>query len=314
MYLCMKKELYQDALDIGLNEIKNIFTKTKLSLTFNQHEYPFEYQHNITTLNAYITQCAMICEQSLIKTTQQNASQLWLHFLDEICLMINSLSSVTATTKMVVAFKKSIFTQLQEFIKQMCCYVSTQNIIEILYNNFKGNEFSLLNKLIEQMMKTFSNIDKLLKSTKGIQKSFIQQLVGNYIKEKEKGNTFVIDVCSYCKLKMDKSMKGAFYFFGCGHVVHVKCVRGKGGCPVCETEDDDNDNNNNKCGDDNVSVLELKHKQQQQQDEEMKMEMLHHFKYQHIVKKNNIHKKLYKYDKSYCELLDMMTNDDDYLF
>ena len=310
MYLCMKKELYQDALDIGLNEIKNIFTKTKQSLTF-QHEYPLEYQHNITTLNAYITQCAIICEQSLIKTTQQNASQLWLHFLDEICLMINSLSSVTATTKMVVAFKKSIFTQLQEFIKQMCCYVSTQDIIEILYNNFKGNEFSLLNKLIEQMMKTFSNIDKLLKSTKGIQKSFIQQLVGNYIKEKEKGNTFVIDVCDYCKLKMDKSIKGAFYFFGCGHVVHTKCVRGKGGCPVCGEEEDDDDNNT--WGNDNVSMLELKHKQQQQ-DEEMKMEMLHHFKYQHTVKKNNIHKKLHKYDKSYCELLDMMTNDDDYLF
>ena len=109
---------------------------------------------------------------------------------------------------------------------------------------------------------------------------------------------------------MDKSIKGAFYFFGCGHVVHTKCVRGKGGCPVCGEEEDDDDNNT--WGNDNVSMLELKHKQQQ--DEEMKMEMLHHFKYQHTVKKNNIHKKLHKYDKSYCELLDMMTNDDDYLF
>ena len=317
MYLCMKKELYQEALDIGLNEIKNIFTKTKLSLSLNQHEYPLEYQHNITMLHTYITQCAVICEQSLIKTTQQNASQLWLYFLDEICLMINSLSNVNATTKMSVAFKKSIFTQLQEFIKQMCCYVSTQSIIEILYNNFQGNEFSLLNKLIEQMMKTFSNIDKLLKSTKGIQKSFIQQLVGSYIKEKEKGNTFVIDVCDYCKQKMDKSIKGAFYFFGCGHVVHAKCVERrnerKGGCPVCENEEDD-DNGDNMGDNDDVNMLKLKQQQQQQQDEEMKMEMLHHFTYQHTVKKNNIHKKLHKYDKSYCELLDMMTNDDDYLF
>jgi hypothetical protein len=101
--------------------------------------------------------------------------------------------------------------------------------------------------------------------------------------------------------------------------VHAKCVGGrnrrKGGCPVCENEEEDDDSDNMGNDNDEVSVLKLKQQQQQQQeDEEMKMEMLHHFTYQHTVKKNNIHNKLHKYDKSYCELLDMMTNDDDYLF
>ena len=310
IFLYNKREQFKEAILMGIKEIRNIVEKIKKNIL----ELQYDNSEHLNNLEEYIKKCINICELCSERSDPSEANELWISLFDELCKTIKSLSNQLPQGKHLEELHSKLFDYLEEFLQQMCCYVSLVDISQRILNNFEDEKkISGITKLLGKMCKTSSNLNVVLQSVKKVQKAEIMNKLNHLKKEDRKGISFRLKICNSCGLSITEgNNKGTFYSFGCGHVTHPNCImltRNKKErinevhCPVCKKD---------MYGFENYECIKNEEQidsQEQYVDENNYKLREEYLKLQEKRKRNHLIGKLIMFEKSMNEKIKVLHND-----
>ena len=119
--------------------------------------------------------------------------------------------------------KDTLQKSIEELLKQMCLFVSIQNLVEYVTENQNRAQYKEFKCILESMLRTNTSFDRVLNSTMTILKRAINNSEIDRRKITLKGNSYNYKKCDVCHELFEDSKNEIVLCFGCGHQSHKKC-------------------------------------------------------------------------------------------
>ena len=119
--------------------------------------------------------------------------------------------------------KDTLQKSIEELLKQMCLFVSIQNLVEYVTENQNRAQYKEFKCILESMLRTNTSFDRVLNSTMTILKRAINNSEIDRRKITLKGNSYNYKKCDVCHELFEDSKNEIVLCFGCGHQSHKAC-------------------------------------------------------------------------------------------
>ena len=119
--------------------------------------------------------------------------------------------------------KDTLQKSIEELLKQMCLFVSIQNLVEYMTENQNRAQYKEFKCILESMLRTNTSFDRVLNSTMTILKRAINNSENERKKITLKGNSYNYKKCDVCHELFEDSKNETVLCFGCGHQSHKAC-------------------------------------------------------------------------------------------
>ena len=168
------------------------------------------------------------------KETHKEGEDLWFNLLENLYKFedeceknevnikeTNELIKISEYRKKKV--KDTLQTNIEELLKQMCLFVSIQNLVEYVTENQNRAQYKEFKCILESMLRTNTSFDRVLNSTMTILKRAINNSETERRKITLQGNNYNYKKCDVCNEFFEKSKNEIILCFGCGHQSHKAC-------------------------------------------------------------------------------------------
>ena len=119
--------------------------------------------------------------------------------------------------------KDTLQKSIEELLKQMCLFVSIQNLVEYVTENQNRAQYKEFKCILESMLRTNTSFDRVLSSTMTILKRAINNSENERRKITLQGNNYNYKKCDVCHEYFEDSKNEIVLCFGCGHQSHKAC-------------------------------------------------------------------------------------------
>lgn len=233
IFILMKIKKNKRALEIALIEIGKVYENMRRNLVngpFNQNNHEIY----IEDLKKGIEQCEAICEN--VESDDLEIEDLWFSLLTELYKILKQFKSIKTDNhqESLKEIEDSLSFQIEQILKQMCCYISINKVIDQVTENFKDAEFKEFKLLLVKMLSSFSHMNIVLTSAKQLLGNSVRCGVKEYTKIKNKGEVYKLDKCDVCQKGFSYEKRERIFVFPCGHKEHEKCVVEISGNLVCQ--------------------------------------------------------------------------------
>ena len=193
--------------------------------------------------------CKTICKEnsesllkkvSLEKEAKDESPEGEKFWFDLLQRLYEFEAEVEKNKKLDESSKKSIQSTIhigiEDLLKQMCLYVSIQDLISEVTQQQEKDQYKELQKraqykefktILESMLRSNTSFDRVLHSVMAILKDSIDNSESNRKKVTAKGNNYNYKKCDVCNKNFENSKEEIIYCFGCGHQSHERCCHKK---------------------------------------------------------------------------------------
>lgn len=233
IFILMKIKQNKRALEIALIEIGKVYENMRKNLVngpFNQNNHEIY----IEDLKKGIEQCEAICENE--ESDDLEIEDLWFSLLTELYKILKQFKSIKIEERQesLKEIEDSLSFQIEQILKQMCCYISINKVIDQVTDNFKDAEFKEFKLLLVKMLSSLSHMNIVLTSAKHLLSNSVQCGIKEYTKAKKEGKKYKLDKCDICQKGFSYEKRERIFVFPCGHKEHEKCVVEINGNVVCQ--------------------------------------------------------------------------------
>ena len=229
---------YNKALSVALNEIDNIFTKTKnIIINKDDFEIDIDSRNNLKyikedlfyklqrNINIAIKICQKVSGNSEKSTTGNMHLQLWYNLFRKIFEMYEDIKQSNKNNSLEeISLVLLLNNELENFLKNSFAYQGSKKIIYYIINIIENkDEYQDFMNIFHKILPSLKNFSSLLKSGSTMYRNFTFKYV-EMMKEKTfQGVDLNIFKCKVCKKRFDKFDKQKIIAFQCGHMLHLKC-------------------------------------------------------------------------------------------
>ena len=245
---CMDNNILDSAIFLyqTLGESKNALDLNQKNLEQEFYNYlKDDLYDDKTQFSEKLNICIDICKEnseSLTKKvindegkeTRKEGEDLWFNLLenlynfedecdkDEIKLK-ESFEVIKISEYRRKKVKDTLQKKIEELLKQMCLFVSIQNLVEYVTENQNRAQYKEFKCILESMLRTNTSFDRVLSSTMTILKRAINNSENDRRKITLKGNNYNYKKCDVCHELFEDSKNEIVLYFGCGHQSHKSC-------------------------------------------------------------------------------------------
>ena len=281
----------KNAVEIIITEIKTNYNNIIKNIFKNVFNYNLNniYIQNIKNL---VEIGIKICQNKNNNFNNNNNNnnnfdneELWLEILSELYLILNDSKNLLEKENNINLdnFIDSYTFIIQNYLKNMCFYVSINKILDTVTNNNNVAEFKEFKKLLLDMLFLFKNLGTILNDVKILYNNKIILNKKKFVDEKENGIFVDKNKCDFCSKDFEKDKK--IFVFGCKHVFHdYCCFNNKNNvyeCLICkikeinlfgeENSNNFDNNNNNENNNNNINNINIEDDDDEEKEtEEMK--------------------------------------------
>ena len=233
----------KNAIEIILTEIKTNYNNIIKNI--------FKSVFNINLNNFFIQNIKNLVENGIKICQNENEDFFWLKILNELYLILNDSKNLLEKENNINLdnFIDSYVFIIQNYLKNMCFYVSIKNILETVTNKNNVAEFKEFKNLLLDMLFLFKKLGTVLNYVKIMFNNQIIFKEKKFVEENENGIFINKNKCDFCMKEFEKNQK--IFVFKCKHFFHEFCVNNE--CLICKNKEkklfEENEilfNNNNK--------------------------------------------------------------------
>ena len=231
----------KNAIEIILTEIKTNYNNIIKNI--------FKSVFNIHLNNIFIQNIKNLVEIGIKICQNENEDFFWLKILNELYLILNDSKNLLEKENNINLdnFIDSYVFIIQNYLKNMCFYVSIKNILETVTNKNNVAEFKEFKNLLLDMLFLFKKLGTVLNYVKIMFNNQIIFKEKKFVEENENGIFINKNKCDFCMKEFEKNQK--IFVFKCKHFFHEFCVNNE--CLICKNKEkklfEENEiNNNNK--------------------------------------------------------------------
>ena len=310
--LCIEKEITDTAVYLYQvdGDNKGALELTKKSLFDAFYNYLENNEKNDNAKNCFLKKleiCINICKDNSEnlskksvgetpgKETNKEGEDLWFNLLEtlydfqgkcentKIIIEKNEeKKEINITEEKQKKVKETLQERIEDLLKQMCLYVSIQNLITSVSENGSRAQYKEFKSILESMLRTNSSFDRVLTSILTILQNSIGNSENKRMEVTLKGNIYNYKICDVCHQPFQNNKYENIYFFGCGHQSHDYCcyvndnyqdkkneLVGKPQCKIChqneiqsggfskKNEEDDKNKKVEKVGEEELNQIKI---------------------------------------------------------
>ena len=238
IYIYEKLGKYNKALSIALNEIDDIFIKTKnIIINKDDFELDIDRRNNLKdikedlfyklqrNINIAIKICQKVSGFEEKSTTGNMHLQLWYNLFRKIFEMYEDIKQANKNDSLEeISLLLLIRNELENFLKNSFAYQGSKKILYYIINIIENkDEYQDFMNIFHKILPSLKKFSFLLKSGSNMYRNFTFKYV-EIMKEKTfQGVDLNIFKCKECKKRFDKFSKQKIIAFQCGHILHLKC-------------------------------------------------------------------------------------------
>ena len=245
---CMENDITDSAIFLyqSLGESRNALNLTQKSLEKEFYKYlKDDLYDDKTEFLEKLKICIDICKEnseSLTKKvindegkeTRKEGEDLWFNLLENLynfedecekneIRLKESFELIKISEYTRIRVKDTLQKSIEELLKQMCLFVSIQNLVEYVTENQNRAQYKEFKCILESMLRTNTSFDRVLNSTMTILKRAINNSENDRRKITLKGNSYNYKKCDVCHEYFEDSKNEIVLYFGCGHQSHKAC-------------------------------------------------------------------------------------------
>ena len=339
---CMDNNITDSAIFLyqTLGESRNALNLTQRSLEQEFYNYlKDDLYDDKTQFQEKLKICIDICKEnseSLTKKvvndegkeTHKEGEDLWFNLLENLYNFEDEcekneikIKDTKEVLKISEYRRKKVRDTLQksieELLKQMCLFVSIQNLVEYITENQNRAQYKEFKCILESMLRTNTSFDRVLNSTMTILKRAINNSENERRKITLKGNNYNYKKCDVCHEFFEDSKNEIVLCFGCGHQSHKACCY-KRKLKKDELSSFEDENYNPECiicYQNEIENVDNEEKEKKDKELDLIMEDLNEIKKNKknnekkkfkFGNKNDKFKKMSRYDKIYEDEMSML--------
>ena len=339
---CMDNNITDSAIFLyqTLGESRNALNLTQKSLEQEFYNYlKDDLYDDKTQFQEKLKICIDICKEnseSLTKKvvndegkeTHKEGEDLWFNLLENLYNFEDEcekneikIKDTKEVLKISEYRRKKVRDTLQksieELLKQMCLFVSIQNLVEYITENQNRAQYKEFKCILESMLRTNTSFDRVLNSTMTILKRAINNSENERRKITLKGNNYNYKKCDVCHEFFEDSKNEIVLCFGCGHQSHKACCY-KRKLKKDELSSFEDENYNPECiicYQNEIENVDNEEKEKKDKELDLIMEDLNEIKKNKknnekkkfkFGNKNDKFKKMSRYDKIYEDEMSML--------
>ena len=236
---------YNKALSLALNEIDNIYTKTKnITIKKDDFEIDINNRNNLKDikedlfykLQRSINIAIKICQKVSSNSNGNIHLQLWYNLFRKIFEIYEDIKkSNKNNTLEEISLVLLLSNELKNFLKNSFAYQGSEKIIYYIINIIENkDEYKDFVKIFYKILPSLKNYSSLLNSGAIMYKNFALDDMDMFIEKTFQGVDLNIYKCIKCKKKFDKYNKTKIIAFQCGHMLHLGCCFIYQETPYCD--------------------------------------------------------------------------------
>ena len=338
---CMDNDITDSAIFLYqcLGESRNALNLTQKSLEKEFYKYlKDDLYDDKTEFLEKLKICIDICKEnseSLTKKvindegkeTHKEGEDLWFNLLENLynfedecekneIRLKESFEQIKITEYTRIRVRDALQKSIEELLKQMCLFVSIQNLVEYMTENQNRAQYKEFKCILESMLRTNTSFDRVLNSTMTILKRAINNSENDRRKITLKGNNYNYKKCDVCNAYFEDSKNEIVLCFGCGHQSHKACCYKR---KLKNEEYNSNEDNYNPecliCHQNEIENVEEGEKGEVKKDQELIQEDLNEIKKKKMNErakkfkfgnKAEKFKRMSRYDKIYEDEMSML--------
>ena len=230
---------YNEALSIAINEIDNIYTKTKnIIINKDDFELDIDTRANLKdikedllyklqrSINIGIKICQKVSGNDLQSSLGNIYIQLWYNLFIKLFEIYEDIKSTDSNNNSIEKISLSLLltNELENFLKNAFAYQGTEKIIyyivNICQNKSQYQDFILILNKILPLMKYYAS---MLKSGNKLFNQFYLNGLRKFNNKSFEGTDMNLFKCNKCQKIIDKTTKKKIVAFQCGHILHLGC-------------------------------------------------------------------------------------------
>ena len=237
---------YNKALSISLNEIDNIYTKTK-NILINKDDFEINVDNRTNMkdisedlfykLQRSINIGIKICQKvsgNFVKNGNIHL-QLWYNLFRKLFEIYEDIKLSNKNNSLEeISLVLLLSTELENFLKNSFAYQGSEKIIYYIINIIENkDEYQDFMNIFYKIIPSLKNYSSLLKSGSIMYKNFATDDMNMFKEKAFEGVDLYIYKCQQCKKTFDKSNKKKIVAFQCGHMLHLGCCLIYQDTPYC---------------------------------------------------------------------------------
>ena len=257
IYLYQSTGNDQEALNLAINELKEIFKKMLDNSENNDME---EYNKLIEEHNKVITECSNICENSgksieySVDDDKKNKEneKMWFSVLQIFYEYIDKINSLISDKELIMSknsnykiylnnLSQLISKDIEDLFEKMYPYTGIKKIISRVSEANKQASSKEFKPVLQKLLKGYGYLDTILTIAK---KLLATNTIKNLNEERnliKRGICYKKLICDKCnnafeenkKLNDNNDKENKFLLFKCGHKMHKKCAFKKNNLILC---------------------------------------------------------------------------------
>ena len=245
---------YNMALSVSLNEIENIYTKTKnIIVNEDDFEIKIDNRNNLKDikedlffrLQRSINKAIKICQKvsgNLEKSSTGNIHlQLWYNLFRKLFEIYEDLKLSNQNNSLEeISLVLLLTNELENFLKNSFAYQGSEKIIYYVINIIENKEeYQDFMNILTKILPSLKNYTSMLKSGAIMYKNCAMNDIEIFKEKTFEGVDLKIHKCKKCKKNFDKLNKKKIIAFQCGHMLHLGCCFVYQETPYCSVCYDD---------------------------------------------------------------------------
>ena len=229
---------YNIALSVSLNEIENIYRKTKnIIINEDDFEISIDNRNNLKdikedlfyklqrNINIAIKICQKVSGNPEKISTGNIHLQLWYNLFRKLFeiyedIKLSNKNNSLEEISLVLLLTK----ELENFLKNAFAYQGSEKIIYYVINIIeKKEEYQDFINIFNKILPSLKNYTSMLKSGAIMYKNFAMNDLNTFKEKTFEGVDLNIYKCKKCKKTFDKLNKKKIIAFQCGHMLHLGC-------------------------------------------------------------------------------------------
>ena len=237
---------YDKALSISLNEIDNIYSKTKnIVINKDDFEINIDNRNNLKDIKEdlfYKLQRSINIGLKICQKVSGNFEksgnihlQLWYNLFRKLFEIYEDIKLANKNNSLEeISLLLLLGNELENFLKNAFSYQGSEKILYYIINIDKNkDEYNDFLSILYKILPSLKNYTSLLKSGSSMYKNFAMDDMDMFRDKTFEGVDFNIYKCHVCRKRFEKFNKKKVVAFQCGHMLHLGCCFIYENTPYC---------------------------------------------------------------------------------
>ena len=229
---------YNKALSISLNDIENIYTKTK-NVIINKEDYELDIdnRNNLKdikedlfyrlqrSINIGIKICQKVSGNEEKRSTGNIHLQLWYDLFRKLFEIYEDIKTANKNNSLEeISLLLLLTNELENFLKNSFSYLGSEKIIYYIINIQNSKEdFQDFVSILYKILPSLKNYSSVLKLGSSMYKNFAIEDLDMFKQKTFEGVDLNFFKCNMCGKIFDRFSKKKIVAFQCGHMLHLGC-------------------------------------------------------------------------------------------